>query len=106
MAEPSLSIEVAYALARRQRILPVLVPVGTRVREAVRLSSICEQFPGIDPATCTVGVFGHPVDDQYIVRPGDRVEIYRPLAIDPRDARRELAARGLSVGQYRNPTRS
>lgn len=103
MAEPSLAIEVAYALARRQRVLPVLVPTETPVREAIRLSNICAQFPDIDPATCPVGVFGNPVDDDYIVQPGDRVEIYRPLEIDPRDARRELATLGLSIGNQRNP---
>jgi hypothetical protein len=37
-------------------------------------------------------VFGRRVDGQHVLRAGDRVEIYRPLKVDPRDARRRAAA--------------
>jgi putative ubiquitin-RnfH superfamily antitoxin RatB of RatAB toxin-antitoxin module len=48
-------------------------------------------------ARCPLGVFGRVVADDYGVQAGDRVEIYRPLEREPREARRELAARGLTM---------
>lgn len=90
----SIEIEVAYALSERQIILSVNVPPGTNARDAVQRSELHKQFHEIDPVRCNIGVFGRSVSDDYIVRAGDRVEIYRRLQIDPREARRRLAARG------------
>ncbi|PID43027.1 MAG: RnfH family protein [Proteobacteria bacterium] len=84
-----MGIEVAFALPGKQLILPVNVENGTTMLEAVRLSGILDEFPRIDPETAKMGVFGKVVKSpkEYIVREGDRVEIYRPLNIDPRQAR-------------------
>lgn len=98
-ANPALvEVEVAYATAEVQSVATVEVVAGAPVRDVLRLSGLCDHFPEIDISICPVGVFGTPVDDSYRVKPGDRVEVYRPLERDPRDARRELAARGLTVG--------
>ena len=51
----------------------------------------------IMPNKANCGVFGREITDDYVIRAGDRLEIYRPLERDPRDARRELAARGLTM---------
>lgn len=90
----TIEVEVAYALPERQIIQSVNVPPGTNARDAVWRAELQKQFHEIDPAHCRIGVFGRSVSDDYVLRAGDRVEIYRPLQIDPREARRRLAARG------------
>lgn len=106
MARDGVQIEVAYARADRQKILRASVPVGTTIRQAVQLSKIGTQFTEIDVAGCAVGVFGRRVPDHYIVQSGDRVEIYRPLEMDPREARRALAAAERNIGHGRKAMRS
>ena len=88
----AIAVEVAYARPDIQRLIELTVPARTSVREALELSGIGDAFDEIDTATCAVGVFGRAVDDDYMLRPGDRIEIYRPLHIDPRAARRARAA--------------
>lgn len=86
-------VEVAYAKPREQRILAVDIVAGASVGEAIKASGILERFPEIDLATATVGIFGKPCPLGHIPRGGDRIEIYRPLAADPRTARRERMQR-------------
>jgi len=97
--ENTIEVEVAYACPARQLILKVELPAGTTAIEAVRLSGIEEQFPEIDLATNRLGVFGKLCKGDRVLHSGDRVEIYRPLLVDPRTARRELAAAGKSMGK-------
>ena len=98
MAEAQISIEVACGLPDRQRVVPVVVPAGTVAREAVARSGLQPEFPQLDFEHAPLAVFGKPVADDYRVRSGDRIELCRPLQRDPRDARRELAAQGLTMG--------
>ncbi len=84
-------VEVVYARAEAQRLLAVELAPGTRAIEAVEASGILEHFPEIDPATASLGIFGRHCDHDRILRPGDRVEIYRPLQVDPKTARRRRA---------------
>lgn len=95
MAE-TIQVEVAYALPEKQRILAVSVPEGTSVAEAARQSGIVREFPQLNLAEAKFGVFGKAVRDAEaeLVRDGDRVEIYRPLLIDPKQARANRAAKG------------
>jgi len=93
-----LTVEVAYARPDQQCIVNVCVMPGTVAREALRLSNLNERFPELDVASCPLGIFGRPVDESYVVQAGDRIEAYRPLERDPRDTRRELAARGMTMG--------
>jgi len=88
----SFTVEVAYARADVQRLIEIEVLAGTRVRDAVRASGIVSEFPEIDVGGCPLGIFGRRVDDDYRLAPGDRIEIYRPLSADPREARRQRAA--------------
>ena len=84
-------VEVAYATPARQFLVEVRVGASATLRDAILASGVLSQFPQIDLATAAVGVFGRPgrLDDP--LRSGDRVEIYRPLAMDPKDARRKRA---------------
>ncbi len=98
LAGRTLAIEVACALPQRQAVVAMTVAPGTTAREAVRASGIAVRFPEIDVAQCVLGVWGEAIDDGYRVADGDRVEVYRPLALDPRAARRERAALGGTMG--------
>jgi len=91
-------IEVACALPEFQEILEVLVPEGTTARSALQHSGLMKAFPQIDPEHCSLGVFGQVVEDSYRLKAQDRLEVYRPLQQDPREARRRLAALGQTIG--------
>lgn len=92
MAERLLSIEVAYALPQQQTLLKLQVPTGTTLREAIRRSGLPQRHPELDIERISVGVFSRPAALDDLVGEGDRVEIYRPLAADPKDVRRRRAA--------------
>ena len=81
-------VEVVFALADRQVLQAVDLPDGATVAEAVDASAIARQFPGLDCGELQAGIWGKPVDRACAVRDGDRVELYRPLEMDPREARR------------------
>lgn len=96
----SIAVEVAYAVPGRQRIVALSVPLGTSAYDAVLQSRIAEEFPGMEPATASMGIFSKPLDGttlplprDYQLKARDRVEIYRPLLIDPKAARLARAAK-------------
>ena len=86
-------VEVVYALRNRQYLLEVTLVGEATVRQAVERSGILQLCPGIDLARTTLGIFGKIATPDTKLRHGDRVEIYRPLIADPKDARRERARR-------------
>ena len=88
---PLLNVEVAYALPDRQSVVTVSLPAPATARQAVIASGLLERHPEIDLERATLGVFGEVVTHDHAVREGDRVEIYRRLQIEPREARRRLA---------------
>jgi hypothetical protein len=72
--------------------------------EAINLSKILDEFPDIKLEKDTIGIFSKPVDgkarptpEQYVLQDLDRVEIYRPLLIDPEKARVERASKKVSM---------
>lgn len=89
-------IEVAYATPEKQVILECEVAAGTTVRDAVKQSGIDLHFPEIDLQKSDLGVFSKAVTDDYELSDGDRIEIYRPLIADPKEIRRQRAAKGLT----------
>lgn len=82
-----LAITVAYAGKMAQAVLPINVSPGSTIRAAIERSRILQQFPEIDLAQCRVGIYGQLRAFTDIVTEGDRVEIYRPLAADPKALR-------------------
>ena len=87
-------VEVAYALPDKQRILSVEVPEGTTAMQAVQQSGIDTHFEElIISDDLKLGVFGKAVPANHVLAAGERVEIYRPLKIDPKASRRERAAK-------------
>ena len=81
-------IEVVFGLPDRQELLVVDLPDGSTVGAAIQKSRIARQFPDVDFDALQAGVWGKPTTRRHVVKEGDRVELYRPLAMDPREARR------------------
>lgn len=95
-----IDVEVAYATPAKQLIIPVSVPLGTTAYEAVLLSGIQNEFDGINPGKDPMGIFSKLLDGKtrpgprdYVLQSRDRVEIYRPLLVDPKQARRKRAVK-------------
>lgn len=88
-----IAVEVAYAEPAQQAIVTLRLPAGASAGDAVRLSGLLERFPAIDWPGASIGIFGRPVSPRAPLAEGDRVEIYRALQVDPKEARRLRAAR-------------
>lgn len=87
-------VEVAYALPELQKIVSLSVPAGTTAYDAAVLSGIDGCFEGLDLQLAPMGIFGHGVDAKSrVLTAGERVEIYRPLLIDPKESRKARAAK-------------
>lgn len=91
MDNPMIKVEVAYASLDRQCILILEVKAGSTIETAILASGILTLFPEIDLTKQKLGVFSKPRQLLDIVNDGDRIEIYRPLIIDPKEARRAKA---------------
>lgn len=90
-----ISVEVAYALPEKQLIKSLHVPAGTSVYDAAMQSGLEKDFPELDITQAKLGIFGKVVakPQEQLLLDGDRVEIYRPLLIDPKEVRKARAAK-------------
>ena len=88
----SIEIEVAYAEPQRQFLRKVVMRSGSTVADAIAESGLEREF-AIDASTLTTGIWSRPVARDTVLKEGDRVELYRPLTADPKDARRRRAGR-------------
>jgi putative ubiquitin-RnfH superfamily antitoxin RatB of RatAB toxin-antitoxin module len=68
---------------------PVVLPSGATVLQALQACGVQAAFPELDLHSATVGVWGHKAGLEQVLHERDRVEIYRPLQVDPKLARRE-----------------
>jgi putative ubiquitin-RnfH superfamily antitoxin RatB of RatAB toxin-antitoxin module len=85
-------VQVAYATPEEQVTVAIHVPSGATVQEAIEASGLLDRFPELDLAVNRVGVFGRLRRLEDAVKAGERIEIYRPLRADPKEARRRRAA--------------
>jgi len=85
------NVEVAYATSEQQLILSVKVEEGCTVDQAIALSEILTHFPEIDLTKNKVGIFSQVCSLNKFLQENDRVEIYRDLALNPMEARRQRA---------------
>lgn len=90
--EQKIMVEVAYALPDRQAIVQVEVGPGTAAIAAVEQSGIVDRFEGLSLEGAKLGIFGKAVPGTHVMSAGERVEIYRPLLIDPKEVRKARAA--------------
>ena len=94
-----LDIEVVFATAKRQELISLRMPAGSTVADAIAESGLATLFASEFENDSPVGVWGKLARADQVLKDGDRVEIYRPLHIDPREARRLLAEQGRSMNE-------
>ena len=93
MTDKLIRVEVAYAKPEEQAIINVTLPEGATVEQAIVNSGILSRFPEIDLSHAKVGIFSKACKLDQVLEESDRVEIYRPLLHDPKEARRSRAAK-------------
>lgn len=93
-----LSIEVCYALANEQTLIAVELPEGATLQQALDASGILRRYPQIDLGTQKVGVFGKLKPLDTVLADHDRVEIYRPLLVDPKLSRQRRVEKTRKAG--------
>ena len=101
MHEPESShidIEVLYALPHEQTALKLSVAQGSTAGQAILLCGILQKYPEIDLVRNQLGIYGKPGKMDTVLQDRDRVEIYRPLRVDPKEARR-LRAQQMKQGK-------
>jgi putative ubiquitin-RnfH superfamily antitoxin RatB of RatAB toxin-antitoxin module len=86
-----LSVEVVYALPGGEDAVRLELAPGATALDAVRASGLLERHPEIDLARQRIGIYGRVVEPQALLRDADRVELYRPLMVEPKEARRRRA---------------
>lgn len=83
-----MQVEVVFGDAKKQILLTLEVPENTTVQQAIEKTNILQDYPELNLADLVVGIFSKKCQLDTILEAGDRVEIYRPLMIDPKEARR------------------
>jgi putative ubiquitin-RnfH superfamily antitoxin RatB of RatAB toxin-antitoxin module len=93
MMPDEILVEIAYALPEEQVIISIKVPTIFNVQQAIEKSGIQKKFPSIDLSKNKVGIFGKKTTLDNTLNDRDRIEIYRPLILDPKEMRRKRAAK-------------
>ncbi len=91
MVNSMINVEVAFATNEKQVIIRIAVPINSTIVNAITLSGIAVEFPNFDMLNMPFGIFGKKVENSYILREADRIEIYRPLSKTPNQRRLERA---------------
>ena len=94
----NINVEVVYAMPERQELVPLVLPEGATVGDAVQASGLIARYPDIDvDKTNKLGIFGKLCKADTVLRERDRVEIYRPLIADPKAVRKKRAEEGKAM---------
>ena len=84
-------VEVAYGVPDNQFLKSITVANGASIRDVILQSRLLQQFPDLNIDKLEAGIFSKKMSLDHVISDGDRVEIYRPLLIDPKEARRRRA---------------
>ncbi|WP_444997286.1 RnfH family protein [Aliikangiella sp. IMCC44359] len=87
-----ITVELIYPLPTEQELITIKVKTGCQVKQAIVASGILDKYPDIDLAKNKVGIFSKVCKLNETLREGDRIEIYRPLIADPKEARKKKAS--------------
>jgi hypothetical protein len=102
VGEGAAKVEVVYALPDQQRVVTLAMPeAGLTARAAFELSGLRDEFPELRDQPLILGIYGTVCAPDRALRDRDRVEVYRPLRVDPRVQRRERAANAARKGRKR-----
>jgi len=88
MEPERIAVEVAYVGPEGQWLIALSLPAGSSARDAIETSGLREKLPPERFEPLKLGIFSTPIAPEQILREGDRVELYRALKVDPKDARR------------------
>ena len=83
-----MKVEVVYATAIQQEVIELALTENSTVQDAIVQSALIDRYPEIELGQTPVGIYGEKVGYDTVLQQGDRVEIYRPLIVDPMEARR------------------
>jgi putative ubiquitin-RnfH superfamily antitoxin RatB of RatAB toxin-antitoxin module len=97
MTSSDVSISVVYALADRQQLVRLTVEKGSTVAQAVERSGLAAELERGAALNCAI--FSRIVPLSHVVTEGDRIEILRPLLVDPKESRRQIAAQVTRQGK-------
>ncbi len=86
-----INVELVYVTPDVQESIPVSVRSGSTIEDAVQVSGIREKYPEIDFTSMDKGIWNTVRSGNTVLKAGDRVEIYRPLIMDAKTARRKRA---------------
>jgi putative ubiquitin-RnfH superfamily antitoxin RatB of RatAB toxin-antitoxin module len=87
----TIEVELVYARANQQHVVSLHLATGATVADALQAVAATPPFDTLDLSNVPTGIFGDRVERGRVLENGDRLEIYRPLIIDPREARRQRA---------------
>jgi putative ubiquitin-RnfH superfamily antitoxin RatB of RatAB toxin-antitoxin module len=87
-----INVEVVYALPDKQEVIALVVDEDCSIKQAIQQSNIEQIFPEINLSDMPVGIFAQLRNPDDKLKDGDRIEIYRPLIMDPKESRRQRAA--------------
>lgn len=99
VSSDKITIEVVYGVPHKQKILTLLVDVGTTVEQAIHDSGMVALFPEIDLSVNKVGIWNRAVKLPEVLNDLDRIEVYRPLIADPKDVRKRRAEKAKQEGR-------
>lgn len=91
MAAEHITVQVCYAAPMHEYFRELSVAAGTTIEQAIGLSGVLADIPGIDLAVQPVGLYGKKRPLDTVLRDRDRIEIYRALVADPKESRRRRA---------------
>ncbi|KZN30380.1 protein RnfH [Pseudoalteromonas luteoviolacea S2607] len=94
-----IKVEVVFALPDKATTVTVDVAEGTSAEQVVLQSGILERCPEIEPTDLSLGIWNRTVKLHQVVKDGDRIEVYRPLIADPKEARRRRADKAKEEGR-------
>ena len=87
----NISVEVVFATLERQELVALEIAEGSTLADAIAASGLSEMFDDFEVVPTRVGIFSQKASLDQVLSNGDRVEIYRPLIADPKEARRQRA---------------
>ncbi|MBY0545028.1 MAG: RnfH family protein [Gammaproteobacteria bacterium] len=94
-------VEIVYALPDQQKRYWVALEENASLEQAIVLSGVLQDFPDLQNTTYSVGIWGHRAELDTVLHEDDRVEIYRPLLMDPK-ASRQLQVKKDRKGRKRS----
>ena len=95
----TINVEVAYASETGQDIVKLELGDGATVGQAIEASGLTEKFPEIIAGQYQFGIHSKKAGADRLLENNDRVEIYRPLTISPKEARRLRATLAATKNQ-------